>query len=115
VRFGHDNERKVTAISVFADGASARRDSVTAGQIAKLSGCRDTDRRRDRDTAHRRDQHHFAPPMLETAIVARDPRDKAPLYAAMTQLAEQDPLINVRQDDIRRKSMSPFTAKSKNR
>ena len=44
---------------------------------------------------------HFAPPTLETAIVARDPRDKMRLHAALTQLAEQDPLINVRQDDIR--------------
>ena len=33
--------------------------------------------------------------------MARDPRDKARLHAALTQLAEQDPLINVRQDDIR--------------
>src|ERR1700691_4004559 len=34
-------------------------------------------------------------------MVARDPRDKPRLYAAITELAEQDPLINVRQDDIR--------------
>jgi ribosomal protection tetracycline resistance protein len=45
--------------------------------------------------------HHFAPPTLETAVVPRDPRDKAGLHAAITQLAEQDPLINVRQDDLR--------------
>ena len=35
-RRGRDG--KVTAISVFADGTAARRDSVTAGQIARLSG-----------------------------------------------------------------------------
>ncbi len=46
-------------------------------------------------------QHYFAPPTLETAVVARDPRDKARLHAALTQLAEQDPLIDVRQDEIR--------------
>lgn len=33
--------------------------------------------------------------------MARDPRDKARLHAAITQLAERDPLINVRQDAIR--------------
>ena len=31
-------ERKVTAISVFADGAAARRQAVSAGQIARLWG-----------------------------------------------------------------------------
>jgi ribosomal protection tetracycline resistance protein len=43
----------------------------------------------------------FAPPSLETAIAASNPRDRARLHVAMTQLAEQDPLINVRQDDAR--------------
>ena len=33
--------------------------------------------------------------------MARDPREKPRLHAAITELAEQDPLINVRQDDIR--------------
>ena len=32
----------------------------------------------------------------------RDPRDKAALFAALTELAEQDPLINLRQDDTRK-------------
>jgi ribosomal protection tetracycline resistance protein len=102
VRFGAGREGKVTAVSVFADGAAARRDKVTAGQIARLSGLTDIQVGDVLGTA--RDgagQHHFAPPTLETAIVARDPRDKARLHAAITELAEQDPLINVRQDDIR--------------
>ena len=34
--------------------------------------------------------------------MARDPRDKPRLHTAVTKaFAEQDPLINVRQDDIR--------------
>ena len=117
VRFGRDRdpgrdreghrdpgrEGKVTAISVFADGTAARRDEVSAGQIARLSGLAeiqigDTIGGEARSGA---DQHHFAPPTLETAIVARDRGDKPRLYAAITELAEQDPLINVRQDDIR--------------
>ena len=98
---------KVTAISVFADGTAVRRDSVTAGQIARLSGLAGV---QVGDMigpdingigAGAAGQHHFAPPTLETAIVARDPRDKMRLHAAMSELAEQDPLINVRQDDIR--------------
>jgi ribosomal protection tetracycline resistance protein len=99
---GSLREGKVTAISVFSDGTAVRRDSVTAGQIAKLSGLTEIRIGDVLGTAQdSADQHYFAPPTLETAIVARDPRDKPRLHAAMTQLAEQDPLINVRQDDIR--------------
>jgi ribosomal protection tetracycline resistance protein len=106
VRFGggdrHGRDGKVTAISVFADGTAERRDSVRAGQIAKLSGLAQVQVGdvigTDPDDAG---QRYFAPPTLETAVVARDPRDKARLHAALIQLAEQDPLIDVRQDDIR--------------
>ncbi len=102
VRFGRDREGKVTAISVFADGAAARRDEVTAGQIARLSGLADIQIGDMIGTARDGAQeHYFAPPTLETAIVARHPGDKPRLHAAITELAEQDPLINVRQDDIR--------------
>jgi ribosomal protection tetracycline resistance protein len=107
VRFGDGgdgevSDGKVTAISVFADGAAARRDRVTAGQIARLSGLAEVQVDDVIGTApDGAGLHHFAPPTLETAIAARDPRDKTRLHAAMTQLAEQDPLINVRQDDIR--------------
>jgi ribosomal protection tetracycline resistance protein len=99
---GPASDAKVTAISVFADGAAARRDSVTAGQIARLSGLAEV---RVGDVIGAAEEgagpQHFAPPTLETAVAARDPRDKARLHAAITQLAEQDPLINVRQDDTR--------------
>jgi ribosomal protection tetracycline resistance protein len=102
VRFGCGREGKVTAISVFADGTAARRDRVRAGQIARLSGLADIQIGDVIGTApDSADQHYFAPPTLETAVVARDPRDKPRLHAALTELAEQDPLINVRQDDIR--------------
>ena len=102
VRFGRDRDGKVTAINVFADGTAVRRHSVTAGQIARLSGLAEIQIGDVIGTARRSaDQHHFAPPTLETAVMARDPRDKPRLHVAVTQLAEQDPLINVRQDDIR--------------
>jgi ribosomal protection tetracycline resistance protein len=101
-REGSGREGKVTAVSVFAAGGAARADAVTAGHIARLSGLAEI---RVGDAIgslpEGADQHHFAPPTLETAVVARDPRDRPRLHAALTQLAEQDPLINVRQDDIR--------------
>lgn len=102
VRFGGGCEGKVTAISVFADGAAVRRNSVTAGQIGRLSGLTQIQIGDVIGTGpDSAGQHYFAPPTLETAVVARHRRDKGRLHAALTQLAEQDPLINVRQDDIR--------------
>ena len=87
---------------VFADGTAARRGEVTAGQIARLSGLAGI---QIGDAigavADDADQHYFPPPTLETAMVACNPRDKPRLHAAITELAEQDPLINVRQDDLR--------------
>jgi len=44
---------------------------------------------------------HFAPPTLETVVVPDDPADRSRLRVALEQLAEQDPLIAVRQDDVR--------------
>jgi ribosomal protection tetracycline resistance protein len=103
VRFGRGHDGKVTGISVFAAGAATRRGAVTAGQIALLSGLPDVQVGDAIGTAAGGEQeHHFPPPTLETAVVARDPRDRLRLHAAMSELAEQDPLINVRQDDIRR-------------
>jgi ribosomal protection tetracycline resistance protein len=102
VRFGRGTTGKVTAINVFADGAAQRRDQVTAGQIATLSGLAGIQVGDGVGRAPGRvDEHYFTPPTLETAVVARDPRDKPRLYSALTDLAEQDPLINVRQDDRR--------------
>ncbi|HLB19866.1 MAG TPA: hypothetical protein VK613_12125, partial [Gaiellaceae bacterium] len=45
--------------------------------------------------------HQFAPPTLESVAVAGKSDDRARLRVALAQLAEQDPLINVRQDDTR--------------
>jgi ribosomal protection tetracycline resistance protein len=105
LRFGREDkeyEGTVTAVSVFADGTAARRSAVTAGQIARLSGLAEIQVGDVIGTGpDSADRHYFAPPTLETAVGARDPRDKPRLHAALVQLAEQDPLINIRQDDIR--------------
>ncbi|HEY3733932.1 MAG TPA: hypothetical protein VGL63_08455, partial [Streptosporangiaceae bacterium] len=45
-------------------------------------------------------RHHFAPPTLETVVVPARLADKGRLHVALSQLAEQDPLINLRQDDV---------------
>src|SRR5262252_3098781 len=47
-------------------------------------------------------ESHFPLPTLESVVVARRPDQGGSLRAALNQLAEQDPLINVRQNDERR-------------
>jgi ribosomal protection tetracycline resistance protein len=101
VEAGGNGERKVTGIEVFDRGASVRRPSLVAGQIGRLWGLGDVrigDRLGSSDASA--DLHYFAPPTLETVVVPREP-DKGALHVALTQLAEQDPLINLRQDDVR--------------
>ncbi len=102
LQYGRDNEGRVTAISVFDRGSAVRRASVAARQIGKLWGLGDVQIGDAigiaRTTAERRS---FAPPTLETIIVPRRPADRGALHVALAQLTEQDPLINLRQDDIR--------------
>jgi ribosomal protection tetracycline resistance protein len=101
LRFG-GHEEKVTAIAVFEDGAAVRRPSVAAGQIGKLWGLGEV-RVGDQVGVPRATGpgHHFDPPTLETVVVPSRPADKGRLHLALTQLAEQDPLIDLRQDDLR--------------
>ena len=98
LRFSGDHEGKVTAISVFEHGTATSRPSVSAGQIARLRGL---DEIQIGDLIGERQpdviQPQFAPPALESVVVARHPADRAALRVALGQLAEQDPLINVRQ------------------
>ena len=104
LRFGRDSggkarAGKVTAISVFDRGSAVRRESVTAGQIGKLwglGGIQIGDSLGEpRATGP---SHHFAPPTLETVVVPGRPADNGALHVALSQLAEQDPLINLRSD-----------------
>ena len=102
LRYGHDLEDKVTAISVFDRGAAVQGVSVSAGEIGKLWGLAEVqigDPIGSPRTAAT--EHYFAPPTLETVVVPQNPDDKEALRVALTQLAEQDPLIDVRQDDVR--------------
>jgi ribosomal protection tetracycline resistance protein len=97
-------EGKVTAISVFEHGSAVRSASVAAGRIGRLWGLADV-RIGDPvgEAARPAAPHgHFAPPTLETVVVPSGPADRGELHLALTQLAEQDPLIDLRQDDIRK-------------
>ena len=94
---------KVTAISVFDRGGAVARASVGAGQIGRLRGLESVSigdaigRPPPRPTG----PAAFAPPTLETVVVPDRAADRGPLHVALTQLAEQDPLIGLRQDALR--------------
>jgi ribosomal protection tetracycline resistance protein len=102
VRSGRHDAGRVTAISVFGGGRAVPASQASAGQIAQLWGLPgicvgDPLGDRPRGPAH----SHFAPPSLETVVIPSRPGGKGALHLALTQLAEQDPLINLRQDDTR--------------
>jgi ribosomal protection tetracycline resistance protein len=98
LRFSGGHEGKVTAIGVFERGTTTIRASVSAGQIAKLRGL-DEIQIGDQigEPGPRMIQPQFAPPTLESVVAAVRPAERAALRVALGQLAEQDPLINVRQ------------------
>ncbi|HVX47301.1 MAG TPA: translation factor GTPase family protein [Mycobacteriales bacterium] len=101
VTFGAGDTGKVTDISVFERGRTVRADAVTAGHIAKLSGLPEVRIGDAIGEATGADEHYFPPPTLETVVLPRRRSEKGRLHTALTQLAEQDPLIDLRQDDIR--------------
>jgi ribosomal protection tetracycline resistance protein len=89
----------VTAIDVVEGGTPVRRHEVRAGEIGKIHGLREVRIGDPLGRPHERGAMRvFAPPTLETAIVPRRESDRAALHDALADLAEQDPLINLRPD-----------------
>ncbi len=103
VHFGRGCKGKVTAIRVFDDGSDVQRGMVFAGEIAKvwgLAGIQIGDS--IGDAIGRAMAHEFPPPTLESVVDPVADGDRHGLRVALTELAEQDPLIGLRQDDDRR-------------
>jgi ribosomal protection tetracycline resistance protein len=99
LHFGRDLDDKVTAIAVFERGPAVQRQSVAAGQVGKLWGLGEIQiGDRIGEVGEGRTAQQFPPPTLESTVIAPN-GDGARLRVALGQLAEQDPLINVRQDD----------------
>src|SRR6478735_3864696 len=96
-------EERVTGLSVHARGGVQRVARVPAGRIARVVGL---ERARIGDLVGdaalaRPLVHEFSPPTLETVVEACDPAERATLHTALTRLAEQDPLIDLRHDEVR--------------
>jgi ribosomal protection tetracycline resistance protein len=92
---------KVTALRVFASADAVQRDTVQAGEIARLWGLREIQIGDWLGEPRQGVEHRFAPPTFASVVEPGDPADGQRLRAALNQLAEQDPLIDVRQDDTR--------------
>jgi ribosomal protection tetracycline resistance protein len=97
----HGEERRVTRIELFDDGAAKPVEALPAGRIGKLWGLGDIRIGDPLGEPRRRLTRQFASPTLETLVHPVRASDKGRLFAALTQLAEQDPLIALRQDDLR--------------
>jgi ribosomal protection tetracycline resistance protein len=103
VGVGGGDESKAASIRVFGPAGSPRRDVLGPGEMATIRGL-----------AQVRVGDAIGEPPVGEAVVARFPRpqleavvfavrqeQQGSLRAALTQLAEQDPLIDVRQDEHR--------------
>jgi ribosomal protection tetracycline resistance protein len=98
-----EEQLKISAIRVFDEGRAVQRSAALAGEIAQVigrSGVRVGDVLGSSRRTHRR--QYFDPPALESVVEPQQESDSGALHAALVELAEQDPLINVRQDDLRR-------------
>ena len=94
-------EGKVTAVAVFEQGAAVSRRALEAGRIGKLWGLDDVRIGDAIGAPAGGAAAQFAPPTLETVVVPAREQDRGALHAALTQLAEQDPLIDLRRDELR--------------
>ena len=86
---------------MFEQGLAVQRPAVSAGEVAQLWGLGEV-QIGDRlgEIGSDATGHQFPPPTLESVVSAPNPHDRAALRVALAQLAEQDPLIDVRQDDV---------------
>jgi ribosomal protection tetracycline resistance protein len=103
VRVGGGEEAKPTSIKVFAPTGAPRRDVLAPGEMATVRGLGAV---RVGDAigvppAGQDQVARFPRPALEAVVFPLRPEQQGSLRAALSQLAEQDPLIDVRQDDHR--------------
>lgn len=101
---GHGHAEKVTGLRVFRAGALADVREASGGEVVVVRGVESARigdafgialGGADRDV-------EFVRPSLTTVVDPVDDADRGRLFSALTELAEQDPLIDLRQDDVRR-------------
>jgi ribosomal protection tetracycline resistance protein len=93
-------EERITGIERFASGTATPAEAVSAGDIAGLHGLRAArigDHVGAEDTHAREIARAFPAPALESVVRPVEPGHVTRLRAALEELAEQDPLISLRQ------------------
>lgn len=98
---GRAGER-VTGIRVSTPQGLEQADTTTAGQIAVVRGLESARIGDAFGPAAPRDTARFRTPVLETLVDPVDPGRRGALFAALSELAEQDPLIALHADETTR-------------
>ncbi len=91
---------RITGIDRFASGTVAPAEAASAGEIVGLHGLRAAhigDQLGDEGASFRETARAFPPPALESVVRPVEPGRITRLRAALEELAEQDPLISLRQ------------------
>jgi ribosomal protection tetracycline resistance protein len=102
---------RVTAIYQLNGGVWTTSPAVTVGDIAKVRGLTTIRVGDPIGTARRSEapqRHHFAQPTLQAVVAPVHPADRARLRSVLAQLADQDPLINVRTDASEQTAVSLY-------
>ena len=102
IDLGAGRSERVTALSVYSPKGLVTSNALCAGQIGQVRGLTTTRIGDVLGDWPGVTQEQFVRPSLETVVDPVNPRRRGDLYAGLTELAEQDPLIDVRQDDGRR-------------
>jgi len=93
-------EERITAIDRFTSGTTVSAEAACAGEIVCLHGLRAArigDRLGGEEIGSQEIDRAFPAPALESVVRPVEPGDITRLRAALEQLAEQDPLISLRQ------------------
>ncbi|HEX8627390.1 MAG TPA: translation factor GTPase family protein [Catenuloplanes sp.] len=98
VRFAGGRALTVTQIAVSEPGGILVRPTVCAGQIAAVRGLAARVGQHVGDPP-RRHVYHFPPPTRQALVEPVDPAQRLALFAGLSELAEEDPLFDLRLDE----------------
>jgi ribosomal protection tetracycline resistance protein len=98
VSFAGSRPERITEVAVSEPGAVQVRPAACAGQIAALRGT--SARTGDAVGAPpERRSHRFPPATLQALVEPVDPAQRTALFAGLAELADEDPLIDLRLDE----------------
>jgi ribosomal protection tetracycline resistance protein len=93
---GANPAERVTSIRVSRPGGFVEAEKATAGEIAMLAGLTASRIGETFGGASEGGVYQFPPATLESVVTAVRPEQQGALFAALTELADQDPLIALR-------------------